>query len=318
MAGNPIDQDIPNFQHTRRQITVYSGVVHFTVPLAMLDPAYMIPMAQAAEEAGFHSVALADSLAYPRTSDSTYPYNRDGSRTFLENKPFIEPLVAAAAIGAATTTLHAYTFVLKLPIRNPVVLAKEATSVSALTGGRLELGVGISPWPDDYELCGVPWAGRGRRFEECIEILRGLGTGEYYEHHGEFYDFPAVKLKPGAAVPILIGGHSERSLDRAARLGDGWLPAGMADDELARCIHQIMERRRHYGRDGLPFSVYAASADGFSPDGVRRLADLGVTHVTGGMSGFDPYGLAEDHESLQDKIDALRRYADKVISPVNA
>jgi probable F420-dependent oxidoreductase len=291
--------------------------VHFTTPLAMVDPAIYLPLARAAEDAGFHSVALADSIAYPRESDSTYPYTPDGSREFLENKPFIEPIVAAAAIGAATTTLHCYTFVLKLPVRNPVVLAKEVTSVAALTGGRLELGVGISPWPDDYEMCGVPWERRGRRFEECIEVLRGLGSGEYYEHHGEFYDFPAIKLKPGAAVPILIGGHSDRSLERAARLGDGWLPAGMPDDELQRCVKRIAELREEYGRSHLPFSVYAASIEGFSPDGVKRLADWGVTHVTGGMGSFNPYGLEEDTEPLQDKISALRRYADDVISKVN-
>ncbi|MGH9061760.1 MAG: TIGR03619 family F420-dependent LLM class oxidoreductase, partial [Acidimicrobiales bacterium] len=208
--------------------------MHFTTPLAMVDPSYLVPLARAAEDAGYHSVALADSLAYPKESDSTYPYTPDGSREFLENKMFIEPMVAAAALGAATSTLEFYTFVLKLPVRNPVVLAKEVTSVAALTGGRLSLGVGISPWPDDYELCGVPWAGRGRRFEECIQILRGLGTGEYYEHHGTCYDFAAVKLNPRATVPILIGGHNERSLERAARLGDGWLPVGMPDDELAR------------------------------------------------------------------------------------
>lgn len=283
----------------------------------MIDPAIMIPLAQAAEDAGFHSVALADSLAYPKVSDSSYPYNPDGTREFLENKPFIEPLVAAAAIGAATTALHCYTFVLKLPVRNPVILAKEATSVAALTGGRLELGVGISPWPDDYELCGVPWAGRGRRFEECIEVVRGLATGDYYEHHGECFDFPATKLKPGADVPILIGGHNERSLERAARLGDGWLPAGMPDDEFARCITRLGELRARYGRDHLPFSIYAASAEGFSPDGVKRLADMGVTHVTGGMSRFNPYGVEADTETLAEKIDALHRYADHVIAAVN-
>ena len=197
---------------------------------SMLEPSFYAPLAQAAEAAGFSSIGLADSICYPEESDSTYPYNGDGTREFLENKQFIEPLITAAAMGAVTKTMRFHTAVLKLPIRNPVIFAKEATSVAAITGNRFDLGVGISPWPDDYEVCGVPWAGRGRRFEECIEIIAKLSTGEYTEHHGEFYDFRSIRLNPGAPIPILVGGHNEKSLDRAARLSDGWLPAGMSFD----------------------------------------------------------------------------------------
>jgi probable F420-dependent oxidoreductase len=283
---------------------------------SMINPSYYAPLARAAEEAGFHSIGLADSIFYPRESDSTYPYNFDGTREFLENKPFIEPLICAAAMGAVTSTIRFHTAVLKLPIRNPVIFAKEVTSVSAITGGRFDLGVGISPWPDDYEVCGVPWSGRGRRFEECIQVIQALATGEYVEHHGEFYDFRPVKLKPGAPIPILIGGHNERSLDRAARLGDGWLPAGMSLDELAAAMARLAELRKRYERDHLPFAVHALGPDSFTADGVRRLADLGVTHAVGGFSSFNPYGLDEDSETLQAKIDAFNRYSEKVISKV--
>jgi probable F420-dependent oxidoreductase len=283
---------------------------------SMVDPTFYGPLARAAEEAGFDSIGLADSICYPRESDSTYPYNFDGTREFLENKPFIEPLVCAAAMGAVTSTIRFYTAVLKLPIRNPVILAKEVTSVSAITGGRFDLGVGISPWPDDYEVCAVAWQGRGRRFEECIEIIGALSRGEYVEHHGEFYDFRAIKLNPAAQVPILIGGHSDRSLDRAARLGDGWLPAGMSYDDLAASMRKLGELRKRYGREHLPFAVHALGADSFTAEGVRRLADLGVTHAVGGFSSFNPYGLDRDAETLQQKVDALNRYSDEVIGRV--
>lgn len=290
--------------------------MRFTTMYSMIDPSYYAPLARAAEEAGFHSIGLADSICYPRESDSTYPYTPDGSREFLENKPFIEPLVCAAAMGAVTKTIRFHTAVLKLPIRNPVIFAKEVTSLAAITGGRFDLGVGISPWPDDYEVCGVPWEGRGRRFEECIEIVTALSSGEFVEHHGEFYEFRSMRLNPGARVPILIGGHSQRSLERAARLGDGWLPAGMSTDELAIAMASLRELRKRYERDHLPFSVHAISMDAFTPDGVRRLADLGVTHAVGGFSSFNPYGLEPDTETLQQKIDAINRYAEKVMAPV--
>ncbi len=282
---------------------------------SMIEPSYYAPLAQAAEAAGFSSIGLADSICYPEQSDSTYPYNFDGTREFLENKPFIEPLICAAAMGAVTKTLRFHTAVLKLPIRNPVIFAKEVTSVAAITGGRFDLGVGISPWPDDYEVCGVPWAGRGRRFEECIDIITRLSSGGYAEHHGEFYDFRSIRLNPGARVPILIGGHSEKSLDRAARLGDGWLPAGMSLDELRSAMTRLAELRRRYGRDHLPFAVHAICMEAFTAEGVRRLADIGVTHAVGGFSSFNPYGRDADGEPLQDKIDALNRYAERVIAP---
>jgi probable F420-dependent oxidoreductase len=282
----------------------------------MVNPAYYAPLARAAEEAGFHSIGLADSICYPKESDSKYPYNADGTREFLENKPFIEPLACTAAMGAVTTTIRFHTGVLKLPIRNPVIFAKEATSVSAITGGRFDLGVGISPWPDDYTACGVPWAGRGRRFDECIEIIRKLASGEFVEHHGEFYDFPAIKLNPGAKLPILIGGHSERSLERAARFADGWLPAGMSQEELSTAMVRLAELRKRFERDHLPFAVHAICADAFSAAGVRRLADMGVTHAVGGFGSFNPYGIEPDTETLQEKVDAFNRYSEHVIQKV--
>jgi probable F420-dependent oxidoreductase len=281
---------------------------------SMIDPSYYGPLAQAAEESGFASIGLADSICYPQESTSTYPYNFDGTREFLENKPFIEPLICTAAMGAVTQTLRFHTAVLKLPIRNPVIFAKEATSLAALTGGRFDLGVGISPWEDDYEVTQTPWAGRGRRFEECIEVIRKLSSGDYVEHQGEFFAFRPVKLNPGARLPILIGGHSDKSLERAARLGDGWLPAGMSREHLAASIARIRELRREYGRDHLPFAIHAIGVDAFTAEGVRHLAELGVTHAVGGFSSFNPYGVEADTEPLQAKIDALHRYADEVIA----
>ena len=92
---------------------------------------------------------------------SRYPFNPDGSREFLEDKPFLEPFSLIPALGAVTTRLRFVTFVIKLPVRNPVLVAKQATSVAVLTGNRLVLGVGTSPWREDYEVLGVPWGGRG-------------------------------------------------------------------------------------------------------------------------------------------------------------
>jgi probable F420-dependent oxidoreductase len=288
----------------------------FTATVAMIDPAFYVPVAQAAEQAGFDSIAVPESIAYPRESSSKYPYNFDGTREFLENKPFIEPMAAIAAMGVATERVEFHTFVMKMPMRHPVVLAKEATSVAVVTGNRLVLGVGSSPWPDDYEIVGLPWERRGKRFDECIEIVRGLSNGGYFEYHGEFYDFPAIKMEPvpTAPIPVLIGGHNDAQLRRAARLGDGWMSAGSTLDDLTAMIDRMNDLRRDYGRSHERFDIYATTPESFTLDGIKQLEDLGVTHTAGGFGRFDPYGAGTDPESLQEKIDNLQRHGDAVIS----
>jgi probable F420-dependent oxidoreductase len=289
----------------------------FATTVAMIDPAFYVPVARAAEAAGFDTIAVPDSIGYPQESSSRYPYNPDGTREFLENKPFLEPLTAIAAMGAATERIEFHTFVLKMPMRHPVVLAKEAASVAVMTGGRLVLGVGSSPWPDDYEIVGLPWERRGRRFDECIDVVHGLVGGGYFGFDGECYRFPPVKLNPVPERPlrIAIGGHSDANLRRAARL-DGWMSAGGSFDSLERCVARIAETRRELGREDTGFELYATTSESFSADGVRRLEDLGVTHTSGGFGRFNPYGIDADPETLQEKIDNLNRYADDVIAEV--
>ncbi|MFN2540455.1 MAG: LLM class flavin-dependent oxidoreductase, partial [Mycobacteriales bacterium] len=141
--------------------------MRFSYAEAMIDPAFYLPLAQAVEAAGYDSMTVADSLAYPEVSDSTYPYTADGDREFLRGKPFLETFVLIAALGAVTSRLRFVPFVLKLPIRPPALVAKQAGSLAVMTGNRLALGVGLSPWPEDFELLGVPFAQRGKRMDEC-------------------------------------------------------------------------------------------------------------------------------------------------------
>jgi probable F420-dependent oxidoreductase len=293
--------------------------MRFSYAESMTDPSFYAPLARAAEEAGYHSMVIPDSICYPRHADSRYPYNPDGSREFLEDKAFLEPFALIPALGAVTGRIRFTTFVVKVPIRNPVLLAKQVTSTAVLTGGRLTLGVGTSPWREDYEVLGVDWAHRGRRLDESIAIVRGLAAGGYFEHHGEIYDVPAIKIAPvpGEPVPVLIGGHSDAALRRAARLGDGWMHGGGDPADLPRLLARLAELRRQAaeGRDAAPsreFQVHVISMDAYTVDGVRRLEEQGVTDV---IIGFRwPYVTGPDTEPLGRKIDSLRRFADDVIA----
>jgi probable F420-dependent oxidoreductase len=291
--------------------------VRFSYAESMTDPSFYAPLARAAEEAGYASMVVPDSICYPRHSGSRYPFSPDGSREFLEDKPFIEPFSLIPALGAVTTRLRFVTFVLKLPVRSPVLVAKQATSTAVLTGNRLVLGVGTSPWREDYEVLGVPWEGRGRRMDEELAVIRGLSAGGYFEYHGEVFDFAPVKIAPvpSEPIPILIGGHGDAALRRAARDGDGWLHGGGDLAQLPGLLARLGELRKQAGTAGRPFEVHVISADAYRADGVRRLEEQGVTDAIVGFRW--PYQTGPDREPLAAKIGQLRRFADEVIARVS-
>ncbi|WP_248960177.1 TIGR03619 family F420-dependent LLM class oxidoreductase [Sphaerisporangium perillae] len=290
--------------------------MRFTYAEAMTDPSYYLPLAKAAEAAGYTSISVSDSLIYPKESDASYPYTADGDREFLADKSFIETFILIAAMGAVTSTIRFTPFVLKLPVRPPVLVAKQASSIAYLTGNRLGLGVGLSPWPEDFAAMGVPWSRRGRRMDEAIEVVRGLTGGGYFEYHGEFYDLPPVKISPVPTepIPILVGGHSEAALRRAARLGDGWMHGGGDARELDALLTRLAALRAEEGTTGRPFEVHVISLDAYTVDGVRRLADKGVTDL---IVGFRmPYIKGPDTEPLAKKIEHLERFAESVIAKI--
>jgi probable F420-dependent oxidoreductase len=292
--------------------------VRFSYAESMTDPSFYVPLARAAEEAGYDSMVVPDSLCYPEHADSRYPFNPDGSREFLEDKPFLEPFSLIPVLGAVTQRLRFITFVLKLPVRHPLLVAKQATSTAVLTGNRLVLGVGTSPWREDYEVLGVPWADRGRRLDEGLDVIAGLAAGGYFEYHGQIFDLPPVKIAPvpSAPIPVLIGGHADAALRRAARRADGWLHGGGDPAHLPGLLARLAGFRREAGTESRPFEVHAISMDAYTVDGVRRLEEQGVTDVIVGFRW--PYEPGPDRQPLAEKVDNLRQFADRVIAPSRA
>ncbi len=291
--------------------------MRFSYAESMVDPTFYAPLAQAAEEAGYDGMVIPDSLCYPEVSDSTYPFSPDHTREFLEDKPFIEPFSLIPALGMVTERLRFITFVLKLPMRHPLLVAKQASSVAVMTGNRLALGVGSSPWPEDYELVDVPWEGRGKRMDEAMAIVAGLSAGGYFEYHGEVYDVPSIKISPTPTepLPILVGGHATPALRRAAR-SDGWLHGGGDPEDLPGLLAQLNRLREEEGTADRPFEVHVISLDAYTTDGIKRLEEQGVTDVIVGFRW--PYAVGPDTEVLQTKLDSLRRFADDVIGKVRS
>jgi probable F420-dependent oxidoreductase len=285
--------------------------LRFTYAESMCDPSHFLPLARACDESGWSSFVVPDSIAYPEHSDAKYPYTPDGDRRFLEDKPFLESFILMAAMGAVTTRLRFTTFVIKLPIRQPVLVAKQLSSLAVLTGGRIAFGIGTSPWPEDYAISGTPWKNRGARMDEMIEIIRGLLAGGYFEYAGKHFQIPNIKIcpVPEKPVPILIGGHSDAALRRAATTGDGWMHGGGSED-LDTLIARLGELRREAGTEKKPFETHVISFDAYTIDGAKQLEERGITDAIVGFR--NPYEGVD--LPLQEKIDMLRRFADEVIT----
>jgi probable F420-dependent oxidoreductase len=288
--------------------------MRFSYAETFCNPEFLASLARAAEDAGYDSFVVPDSVLFPAESDTLYPYTADGDRAFLEDKPIIEPFALIPYLAALTERIRFTTFVLKLAIRPPVLVAKQAASIAVLSNNRLRLGVGISPWPEDFAALGLPWDDRGKRMDECVDIVRGLTAGDWFEYHGDVIDVARCKTTPTPSepIPLLIGGHAPPALRRAARQGDGWIHAGGDPNDLTTMLAKIDALRAEYGTDKKPFEVHVISMDAFSTDGVKRLEEAGVTDVIVGFRW--PYTTEPDTQPLQEKVDLLRKFADRVIN----
>ncbi len=152
--------------------------------------------------------------------------------------------------------------------------------------------------------------------DQQIEVIRGLSTGEYFALQGPDFDIPSIKISPvpDQPIPLLIGGHGEAALRRAARSGDGWLHGGGDLSELPSLLARLAELRAECGRAEEPFEIHVISPDAYTADGVAALEEIGVTDVIVGFRW--PYTVGPDTEPLDSKIKNLNSYASDVIGKV--
>ena len=290
--------------------------VEFSVPISFSPVDQIIEIARGAEAAGFDRIVLPDSLFHPRRQDEDYPYTPDGSRMWNEDTEWVEPLVAAAAMGGATSTIRFCPQVLKVGPRNPLLLTRQVASVALLTGNRLDLGVGIGWDPNEFEWCGAPFKGRGKRTDEALAILRQALQGEWMEFHGEHFDFDELIFTPAPTepVPFYVGGHTEIALKRAARIGQGWTSAMMGYDDIVRTVRRLGELLEADGRsladrgDGKPFAIQVVCLDRFGSKGFAELAEAGVTDII--VMPWMIEGKGFDC-SAAEKVDAIAHFAEK-------
>jgi probable F420-dependent oxidoreductase len=286
----------------------------FVISAAFQPPEHLIPIAQAADEAGYEAIASSDHAVYPETLDTPYPYTDDGTRRYDESSHFPDPWVLAGALASVTQRLRFTTNVYVLPMRNPFMAAKQVATAAALSNDRVTLTIGVG-WSNlEFGLVGQAFERRGARCDEMLEVMKKAWSGDWIEHQGEFYQFDRLKLTPPvpkAPIPIWVGGISDFALRRAAR-NDGWLSDLQTTDEIIECIDKVRAYRKALGRSET-FDVMASASDAQGIDGYRRLGDGGVNHILTMPWAFY-HGLTDD---LDEKIDGTKRFADDVIAKMS-
>lgn len=278
-----------------------------------IDHASAMEVCRTAEAAGFESLWGGEHVILPTRIDSKYPYTADGKIPAQPDTPIPDPLIWLAFAAAAAPTMRLGTCILIVPQRNPLVLAKELATLDQLSGGRVELGLGVGWLKEEFDALGVPWERRGARNDEYIAAMRALWAGPHAEFHGEFVDFEPVTCSPRpvqTSIPVLVGGDTDAAINRAVRLADGYFPGEGNLDRLAALITRLRQACEAAGRDPDSIEINAMFGAQMADPvaGAEQLAALGVGRaMVPGFFFMGPGGM-----------DRLAQFGDRVIAPVAA
>jgi probable F420-dependent oxidoreductase len=256
--------------------------VKFWQAIAFLDSDQVFDIARASDELGYDGITVSDHIVYTEAIQSKYPYTPTGDRFWTRETPWPDPWVLIAAMAAVTERLRFTTNVYVAPARDLFTVAKLVSTAAVVAGdGRVALGAGPGWCEEEFDLTGQPFAGRGKRFDDMIDALRALWTGQPVAHHGPSYSFDTLSISPVPKnpIPIYIGGDSDLALARAARVGDGWIGNLYPEEEA----HEVVARMRHHleqaGRSREGFEIFIALMAKPTPDLFHRFEDEGVTSV---------------------------------------
>lgn len=249
-----------------------------------LDGPSALELCRVAEAVGFESVWGGEHVVMPDSIASRYPYTPDGKVPVAGETPIPDPLIWLAFAAAAAPTLRLGTCILIVPQRNPLLLAKELATLDVLSGGRVELGLGVGWMKEEFDAMGIPWSHRGARNDEYIAAMRALWAGPSAEYHGEFVDFPKVTCSPRpvkGSIPVIVGGDSDAALDRAVRIADGYFPGEGDHDRLKALLQRLRRAAETAGRDpaSITINTMFGSQMANPAAGIEQMASLGVQRI---------------------------------------
>ena len=261
-----------------------------------------ISMAQAAEEAGFESIWTVDHVVVPKGYKSTYPYAASGRMgDGNEDMHYPDPLIYMAYLASVTKTIRLATGILIIPQRNPVVAAKQIATLDQLSGGRIDLGIGVGWLEEEFNAIGVPFEGRGKRTDEHIAAMRALWANDFAEYHGDFVDFEPIFCRPqplNGTIPIIVGGHSKAAARRAGRIGDGFFPARGTPHDLFDIVKTTATEN---GRDPEEIEFTVSVPEDLNE--IPELAKIGVKRI---LIPSSPMGGTSKWASTPDEVLALK------------
>ena len=271
------------------------------------DPGAIKAYAQGAEELGAGHMLIYDHVlgADPnRPGGWTGPYDKDVA--------FHEPFTVFSFMAALTSRIEFATSVLVLPQRQTALVAKQAAELAILSGNRFRLGIGTGWNEVEYEALAVPFAGRGKRQQEQVELLRELWASDNLTFAGSFHTVSQASIlpRPSQPIPVWFGGIAPALLKRCATLGDGWFPLGGPNEKSAQAIAAMRAHRAAAGLDWQGFGIQAqAQYHGGSPERWRNHAGrwqaLGCTHLAIATHNAG-------NVSVEDHLAAAREYFDAV------
>jgi len=250
--------------------------------LQFATPAGAASLARALDNSGFESVWTAEHILWPDGYESQYPY-ADGGRMPGDGETDLpDPFVWLCWVAAHSTRLQLATGIAIVPQRHPALMAKEVATLDVLSGGRALLGIGVGWLEEEFTALNVPWARRGARTDEYVDVMRRLWSQSSVDYSGEFVSFRGMNSNPKpvrGAVPVIVGGHSAAAARRAGRIGDGFVPLGGDIPELVDVMRQTAAAE---GRQPLDIEV-SVTHDGLKrgdpTDALDEIASWGAGRV---------------------------------------
>ena len=242
----------------------------FAVPQFGPDagPNALLEVARLAEELGYDSLWVIERLLYPLNPKAPYPATADGSLP-LAYRRSLDPLATLAYLAAVTSRVRIGTSIINLPYHNPVLLARELGTIDVLSQGRLDVGLGVGWSPDEFEAIGVPMSGRGRRAEEALQVIEAIWRDNPVEFEGRYFRVPEsyFDLKPvqKPRPPIYMAAYTPTTMDRVARLADGWIPSGVPLGAMEQMFAAIKQGAAEAGRDPSDLKLIVGANVAFHP-----------------------------------------------------
>ncbi len=276
----------------------------FYVSTAFLDTREAVEIARAADDLGYHGMAIPDHVINLETLQTPYPYTKDGARRWEAFTDWPDPWVMIGAIALVTTRLRFVTTVYLPAMRDPYSAAKSIGTAAVLADGRLELGIGVGWCREEFELLGQQFEKRGRRTDEMLELMKALWSPGWNEFSGEFYTAPRLEMEPTPPpIPVYVGGLSDLALRRAAR-HDGWIGDLITTDKALERVDAVRRLRAEKDLSMDGFEVITPLTDAFTPEHYARAEAGGIT----GIITMPWMFYSGPDSSTADKIDGMRRF----------